>query len=199
MPHRIEVHPERFTLVSYVTEDVARIASEESARVGLPETLRVRLEVDEGLPSPLSGWAADLAEGEARVWISGGDFEDPRFRLQLSEPLARQTLAMAFLRIGDRLGPCADAPADTELTDRQRAAWDVWAEGRAARLGVHSHPNRRRYHYRLAHGFNDVADAVFDRLWAADELGWADLQAACAETEAVDARQPPKSRTVLQR
>jgi hypothetical protein len=197
--HRIEVHPEQFTLVSYQVADVARLAGDEAARVGLPDTVRVRLEVDEALPSPLTGSAADLVDGEARVWISGGELEDPRYRLQLSEPMTRQTLAMAFLRIVDRLGPCAAAPGDTELDDRRRAAWDVWAEGRVARLGVPVHPSRRRYHYRLAHGFNDVADAVFDRLWAADELTWAELEAACAETEAVDSRQPAKRRADLRR
>jgi hypothetical protein len=198
--HRIELCPERFTLVNYSPDDVVRLAGEEAARVGLPESTPVALEVDEALPNPLSGWVADLADGgEARVWVSGGDFEDPRYRLALSEPLARRTLAMAFLRIVDRLGPCAAAPPEGELTDRQRAAWDVWAEGRVARLGVPSHPTRRRYHFRLAHGFNDVADAVFDRLWAAGALTWADLEAAGAETEAVDTRQPAKPRADLRR
>ena len=30
----------------------------------------------------------------------------------------------------------------------------------------------------------DVADAVFDRLWASEDVTWADIVAACAETTA---------------
>ena len=33
-------------------------------------------------------------------------------------------------------------------------------------------------------GFTDVADAAFERLWAADEITWADIRAVCAETGA---------------
>jgi len=197
--HRIEVRPEKLTLVSYTVDDVAAVVAEEAARVGLPESVTVQVEVDEVLPSPLTGSTSDLMEGRARLWLSGGELEDPRYRLQLADRQARQVVAIGLLRVADRLGPCADAPPDLQLDDRQRSAWDSWAEGRAGRLGVPAHPTRRRYHFRLAHGFNDVADAVFERLWAADALTWADLEAACDETAAVDTREPPKPRTALQR
>jgi hypothetical protein len=36
----------------------------------------------------------------------------------------------------------------------------------------------------MRHGFSDAADRVFDRLWTSDTLTWADLEAACAETDA---------------
>jgi hypothetical protein len=100
----------------------------------------------------------------------------------------------ALLRGADRLRPeFAAAPGDDDLTDRQRAAWDVWTEGRAERLGVaDTRPDRLRYHYRLHHGFNDVADAVFERLWGAGALTWDALERACAETDAVDTRARPK-------
>ena len=58
------------------------------------------------------------------------------------------------------------------------------AVGRSERLGYNPSRQRRLYHFRNRHGFSDVADAVFDRLWSADGLSWADLQAACAETAA---------------
>ena len=199
MAHQVEIRPEKFTLVNYSAEDVAKVIADEAKRVGLPESVPISVEVDEVLPSPLTGSMADVLDGRARLWLSGGELEDPRYRLELADGPARQAAAMSLLRVTDRLGPCADAPPDLELDDRQRSAWDTWAEGRAQRLGVHVHPTRRRYHYRLAHGFNDVADAVFERLWVADELTWADLLAACSETAAVDSREPPKSRTALQR
>jgi hypothetical protein len=34
---------------------------------------------------------------------------------------------------------------------------------------------RRLYHFRNRHGFTDVADAVFERVWGADGLSWAEL------------------------
>ncbi|MEY2567573.1 MAG: hypothetical protein QOE35_2102, partial [Actinomycetota bacterium] len=37
-------------------------------------------------------------------------------------------------------------------------------------------------------GFSDAADTAFARLWDADSLTWADIEAACAETAA--AREP---------
>ena len=200
MAHSIEIRPEKLTLVSYSAEDVAAVIAEEAARVGLPESVVVHVEVDEVLPSPLTGSTADVVDGEARLWLSGGELEDPRYRLELADAQARQVVATSLLRIVDRLGPCAEAPSDTEIgSGRRRAAWDVWAEGRASKLGVRVHRTRRRYHFRIAHGFNDVADSVFDRLWVADELTWADLLAACAQTKAVDSRPPPKAPAGLRR
>jgi hypothetical protein len=198
--HQIEIRPDKLTLVNYTAEDVATVVAEEAARVGVPESVAISVEVDEVLPSPLTGSTADVVDGDARLWLSGGELEDPRYRLELADAQARQVVAMSLHRIVDRLGPCAEAPSDMEIgSGRRRAAWDVWAEGRTSRLGVPVHPSRRRYHFRIAHGFNDVADAVFDRLWAADELIWADLLAACAQTEAVDAREPPKKAAGLRR
>jgi hypothetical protein len=43
---------------------------------------------------------------------------------------------------------------------------------------------RRRYHFRNRHGFTDVADAMFERLWNGDGLTWAEIEAACSATEA---------------
>ena len=43
---------------------------------------------------------------------------------------------------------------------------------------------RRLYQFRNRHGFTDVADAVFQRLWEGEGLTWADLERACDETAA---------------
>ena len=75
-----------------------------------------------------------------------------------------------------------------ETVAREHVAWDTYAVGRCERLGWRVQKERRRYHFRIRHGFTDVADEAFDRLWAADGLTWADLQAVCAETEAADTR-----------
>jgi hypothetical protein len=52
-----------------------------------------------------------------------------------------------------------------------------------ARLGYPVQRQRRLYHFRNRHGFSDTADVVFERLWQAEGLTWADIQAACDETE----------------
>ena len=49
--------------------------------------------------------------------------------MKFQDELARTELVRACLRGGDRLRPeFAAAPPDDDLTDRQRAAWDVWAD-----------------------------------------------------------------------
>jgi hypothetical protein len=212
----ITVVPDPFTLVPYDATTIVRLAGEAAATAGFPDDVAVRLEVDEVLPHPLTGTFVDVAAqrsgssvGRSRtgaeaeranvtarldIWMSGANFEDPKRPLKFQAELARAELVRAFLRAADRLRPeFAGAGADGDLSDRQRAAWDVWTEGRAERLGVPgTRPDRLRYHYRLHHGFNDAADAVFDRLWAAHALTWDDLEQACADTEAADTRARPK-------
>jgi hypothetical protein len=121
-----------------------------------------------------------------RIDIEGGALEDPRKLRQLSEYNVQQVLGRLFFRAADRLSlTFGDAPpSDEALSLAQRAAWDTYAEGRLERLGYAPRQHRRRYHFRMRHGFTDVADRVFDRLWSGDNLTWADLEAACAETGA---------------
>ena len=78
----------------------------------------------------------------------------------------------------------AGAPQEAALTLTQRAAWDVYTMGRCGRVGLPSQRQRRLYSFRNRHGFTDVADAVFDRLWTADALTWDDILAACDEAAA---------------
>ena len=88
-------------------------------------------------------------------------------------------------RCRDRLDPAfGEAPEDGELTLQQSTAWDAYAVGRCARLGYPVQRQRRLYHFRNRHGFNDVADQAFARLWEAQGLTWADIQAVCEETDA---------------
>jgi hypothetical protein len=197
----VTVTPDPFTLVPYDAATVTALAKEAAATVGFPDGVAVSLEIDEVLPHPLTGTFVDVvAPDRIEIWMSGANFEDPKRPVKFQEQLARAELVRACLRGADRLRPdFAAAPADEDLTDRQRAAWDVWTEGRLSRLAVPgARPDRLRYHYRLHHGFNDVADAVFERLWSADALTWDDLERACAETDAADTRVRPK-KTALRR
>ena len=82
----------------------------------------------------------------------GGPASCPR---SPSTPRSGATL----LRVRDRLsGRFDDAPADSELSLAQVAAWDTYSVGRLARLGYPVHQPRWIYNFRNRHGFTDRAD-----------------------------------------
>lgn len=188
----VTVSPDPFTLVPYDAARIAAIVTEIAAQVEVPSGTDIHLTVDEELFAPLTGHMTDVAGNRVELWVSGANFEDTRHPRQFHEADARRDLTVMLLRAADRLGAGFDgAPTDAELTRAERAAWDVWATGRAARLGTPVRPQATRYDFRLQHGFTDAADAAFDRLWHARELTLDDLRVVCEETGAA-ARQPSK-------
>ncbi|HKH25545.1 MAG TPA: hypothetical protein VKB11_00240 [Acidimicrobiia bacterium] len=196
---RVEVVPEQFTLVEYDAGVIAGIAEELASKVGLPDDVPIRIEIDEELPLPLTGSTADVVDGRAELWFSGASFEDGRHRATFNEPVARTELAIELFRARDRLEGFADAPVDEQLTDAQRAAWAASAEGRTARLGELTRKVRRQYVFRLYNGFTDVADQTFERLWTGDNFTWAELEALCAECKAADPRPEPKQKSAIRK
>ena len=186
MSVRITVVPEAFTLVKFEAPHIAEVAADVADRIGFPEGTEVRVEVDE--QSPL-GKTEVVAIDPVTVAVESGAFEDAKRPRHLSEQSVRSVLGRLLFRARDRLAPSfAEAPPDADLPLRLHVAWDVYAVGRCERLGWRAQKERRRYHFRIRHGFTDVADQAFDRLWTADDLTWADLQAVCEETEAADTR-----------
>lgn len=192
--------PEQFTLVEFDAARVLAIAQEVARTLGFPEDVDVSIEVDEVLPGPLNGSQADLVDGRADLWFTGGAFEDTHRGRVMDEDMTRVALGAALLRVKDRIsGGFSDAPADGGLPERQRAIWDVYAEGRLARMGGFAvREPRRRYVYRLECGFNDVADAEYTQLWNAEAITWSDLVAIDAQLTAADPRERPK-RTPVRR
>lgn len=187
---RVTLLPEQFSLVEYDSTDVVAVIEEAAAIVGFPTDVDIVVEVDEELFAPLVGSAADVVDGHAHIWISGANLEDVTRPRHFSAERSRLDFVIALLRAKDRLGTdYEDAPPDAELTLAERTAWEAWSEGRAERLGVPTRRQRRLYDYRLQHGFADVADAVFERLWGAETVTWAGLREACKETGAAD--RPP--------
>jgi hypothetical protein len=107
----------------------------------------------------------------------------------MSEVSVVDVVGRLLFKVKDRLDPAfADAPADADLNLQQHTAWETYCVGRCSRAGMTPAKARRLYHFRNRHGFTDVSDAVFERLWNGEGLGWADIEAACAETAA--AREP---------
>lgn len=182
---RVVLTPEQFSMVFFDAQRIVDIAEEAAAAAGLPDDFEVRVDVDETTPFGNTRSTLDLDGRRFTIEVQSGAFDDPKDPRNLSERGTRLVLARLLFRAADRCRPeFADAPHDTALTYEQYTAWDAYALGRHERLGHDGERSRRRYHFRLRHGFTDVADRVFDRLWAGEGLTWADLDAACTETAA---------------
>lgn len=190
MSHKISLTPENFTMVKFDAGELLALAEEAATAVGVPDDVPIAIEVDEALPHPLIASAVDAPDGTISTWFSGGTFEDPQYQAELHPENSKTELAGAFLRGRDRLDGGFDAaPADGALSERQRAIWDVFTEGRLAALGgFRLNEPRRRYSYRLRCGFNDVADAVYEQLWQAPTLSWAELEEIEGRLAAADPR-----------
>ncbi len=172
---RVRVRPDAFNVVEYDASRIAALGAEIASGVGLPEDLDLILEIDEG--SPFGGTSTAIDGTTVTLRVESGAFENPKAIRQLSEAGTRLVLGRLLFRLADRLDPAFGAPPpDPDLSYAQQAAWDAYAMGRYARLaGVDGGRDRRRYAFRLRHGFSDAADRAFDRLWKGEDLTWADL------------------------
>lgn len=188
--------PEQFTLVKFDADEVRALIAETMATIGFPADVDVTVEVDEVLPHPLTASAVEIVDGGARLWFTGGCFESPQRQTGLSRDHTRVELASSLYRAMDRLsGGFEDAPADDELDDRLRNLWDAYAEARARLAGFPVREQRRRYTFRLYCGFNDEADAEFERLWSGGTLTWAEAVATAERLAAADTR-PERKKSI---
>jgi hypothetical protein len=186
---RVTVTPDPFTLVPYEAAAIAALVEDVAAMVDFPPDVQIDVEVDEELFAPLTGHMADVVDGRATLWISGANLEDTRAPRTFAPEQARLDFAVMLLRAKDRLSDdFAAAPSDRELERGERVAWDVYAIGRAGRLGSPVRRQRELYDFRLQHGFTDVADAAFDRCWAAPSMTFAGVLELCKETGAANRR-----------
>lgn len=182
---RVAVSPEQFTLVLFDADAIARVAGDVADRVGFPADEPLRIEVDERTPL---GRALVSALDPVTIRVESGAFEDARRPRHLSERRVAGVVGRLFLRVLDRRSPAwAEAPPDEALTLAQQVAWDAWCMGRLERLGLSAQKGRWRYLFRNRHGFTDVADEAFERLWSATDLAWADILDVCAATAAAPA------------
>jgi len=189
--HNVTVSPEEFHLVEYDAAEIASIVSALADKVGLGDRT-IHIEVDEKTPL---GSSAVVSLDPITINVESGGFEDAKRLRHLSRESVEGVIGRHLMRTKDRLSPdFGEPPADDDIPIEQYAAWDTYAVGRLERLGFPSQRERRRYHFRIRHGFTDVADRVFDRLWAADDLTWADLQAASAEAMAAKPAPPKKAK-----
>jgi hypothetical protein len=190
--------PSEFTLVKFDADEVRALIATAIADTGFPADVDLTVEVDEVLPHPLTASIVELVDGAPTLWFTGGCFENPQHSMGLSVEHTQVELASALFRARDRLsGGFESAPEDEALTERQRAIWDAYAEARVAALGYPVRVPRRRYVFRLYAGFNDVADAEFDRIWSGATFDWPELEATAARLAEADTR--PEAKRPLRR
>lgn len=188
----ITVTPDPFHLVLFDSEQIRAVIADVAAQVEFPRGVDVLLTVDEALPHPILATFADVVDGHAELWAAGGNFEARDRPRAFSEPHAHAEIAHMLLRAKDRLCDGFEAaPPEAELTLGERAAWDAYTWGRLARLGHPVHVQKRRYDFRMQHGFTDAADAAFGQLWRAESMTWPGVREICAATGA-DQRPKPK-------
>ncbi|MGA9277468.1 hypothetical protein [Ilumatobacter sp.] len=176
MSTHVSVSPEHFSLVEYDAERIAAVAREVAALVGL--TNPIEIEIDERTPlAKMSAVvAAPSSDATITLRLESGALEDMKNLTTFDEAHARRSLGRVMLRSSDRLrDDFADAPADLDMTNVQNASWDAYCGGRLERLGLEPIQQQYRYDFRNRFGFTDDVDAVFDRLWASEDLGWHDL------------------------
>jgi hypothetical protein len=166
------VSPVEFRFVQFDAALIQRVADGLVQALGIDRP--VRIEVDE--TTPLARVSVDIAD-TITLRVQSGAFEDSKRPREQSEIATAAVIGRALLRVRDRLhGGFGEAPIDDHLSLRQVAAWDTYAAGRLARLGLTLNQQRWRYNFRNRHGFTDVADAAFDRIWASDGLTWGELE-----------------------
>lgn len=175
----VVLRPDRFALVDYDPARIKAITETVADAAGLPADRQVIVEIDDS--SPLGVTSIDGTD-PIHIRLESGALEDPKRPRQLAESGAAGSIGRLLFRAADRLTDgFADAPDDRELPPATGVAWEVYAAGRLARSGQQAQLQRWRYHFRNRHGFSDDADAAFDRLWTADDLTWADVEALSAE------------------
>ena len=180
----VTVVPESFTLVDYDPAAIAEVAARLWRQLGLPAGQPLRIEIDETTPLGRA-WVSNA--DPPVLSIESGALEHNHQPRQFDPDASAQLFGRLLIRLRDRLDPAfGDAPGDDDLTLPQGAAWDVYAMGRISRLGYHGQRQRRLYQFRVRHGFNDTADTVFDRLWTADGLTWADIDGLSARARGED-------------
>jgi len=178
----VVLRPDRYALVDFDPDRIRAITEEVADAAGLPADREVVVEVDDS--SPLGRSSIDGMD-PIHISLESGALEDPKRPRQLAEEGAAGAIGRLLFRAADRLREdFADAPPDADLSPAAGVAWEVYAAGRLARAGRQAQRQRWRYHFRNRHGFTDEADAAFDELWAADDLGWAQIESLSARAQA---------------
>lgn len=168
----VTVEPQEFKFVEFDAATIQRVADSLVAALGIDRPVHVA--VDE--TTPLGRVSIEVGD-TITVRVQSGAFEDSRKPRHQSEAATAATLGRALLHVNDRLhGGFGEAPPDEELSLRQVAAWDTYVVARLSRIGLAVNRQRWIYNFRNRHGFTDIADEAFERIWDARALTWGELE-----------------------
>lgn len=169
----VTVTPDAFEYVAFDRDEIVVVANRLCVQLGLPADQDLLIEIDEGTP----GARAWLVSVEPMVLhVEGGAFEHTRKVRTFSDVRCADALGRLLYRTLDRLNPdFGEPPEDSELTLAQWTTWEIYCVGRLVRLGYEGQRARRLYQFRNRHGFSDLTDTYFERLWSAEGLTWAEL------------------------
>ncbi len=168
----IAIRPQTFSKVDFDADLIHTLAQRALENVAeLPDDLDVDVEIDE---SQATNRVKVVGLDPVALHVDGGALEHYKVPRTVGELESSITFTRLFLEVADRLSESFGAPdIDTELTHAHRMAWDVNLFGRVSRHGLRIHQPRYRYNFRNRHGFSDLADRTFDRLWSSDDLSFA--------------------------
>lgn len=182
---KIAVTPDVFSLVNYDPAEISAVLKDVAERLGVANP--IRLAVDES--TPLAKMSAMLLDEHGEkitgpassdviisLRVQSGALENTKHLTNFSAEGAGRSLGRMLLRARDRMrADFADTPKDEDLSLSENAAWDAYCAGRLQRTGLQINEQRFRYNFRNRFGFSDEVDAMFDQLWAADDLAWSEL------------------------
>jgi hypothetical protein len=178
----VTITPDEFTFVFFDRAEIQAIVERLIGEVGLPAGIDVRVEVDETTPL---GRAKLTSVEPVTITVESGALEDVKNPRHLNVEGTTDVLGRLLLQVRDRLDPAfGDPPPEDDLSLLESSAWQVYCVGRLHRLGHAAQRKRRLYQFRTRHGFNDVVDAAFERLWNGTDLTWPEISEASAQARA---------------
>ena len=173
----VTVTPEAFTLVKFEAPAIQAVVEKLVADLAIDADVEV--EVNE--ESPLGATSIEAID-PIRLRLDSGALEDPKRPRELSEPGSADAIGRLLIEANDRLDPAFGAPAlGDELALPVLVAWQVHCVARLCALGYDDQRARRLYHFRNRHGFTDVADRAFERLWSPEPLTFAQIEQLSAD------------------
>ena len=173
---KVTVAPAQFVQVKYDAAEIAALVTDLAEQLGVSNPIELTIDETTPLAKIVSELDAVSSDAVIRIAAQSGALETTKVLTTLGPVQTKAAVGRMLLRARDRMrDDFADAPADNDLTREENAVWDTYCAGRLLRAGCEMHEQRWRYNYRNRFGFSDAVDTNFDRLWAADDLGWAAL------------------------
>jgi hypothetical protein len=173
---KVTVAPAQFVQVKYDAAEVAALVTDLAEQLGVSNPIELTIDETTPLSKIVSELDAVSSDAVIRIAAQSGALENTKVLTTLGPIQTKVAVGRMLLRTRDRMrNDFSDAPADDDLTREQNAAWDTYCAGRLLRAGFEINEQRWRYNHRNRFGFSDTVDSDFDRLWAADDLGWPDL------------------------